>query len=72
MDRRGPEPWHPDRTWADPFIGTLALLIILLVGHAFRARHTTPRPPSGHVEIQGRLADVAHGIRVLRECLADA
>ena len=59
MDRRSPEPWHPDRSWADPFIATLALIIILAVGTALRARHRAHARPAEQVTLQGRLADLA-------------
>jgi membrane protease YdiL (CAAX protease family) len=58
MDRCDPSPWTPDRAWADPFIATLALLIILLVGANARTRHTRVAPPPDRVGIQGRLADL--------------
>jgi membrane protease YdiL (CAAX protease family) len=58
MDRRDPAPWTPDRAWADPFIATLALLIVLLVGAHVRAKHAHVAPPPVQVGIQGRLADL--------------
>jgi len=58
MDRPALEAWHPDRSWADPFIATLALLIALVVSMTSRAHHAHPAPPPGQVELQGRLADL--------------
>lgn len=58
MDSRRPEPWNPDRTWADPFIATLALLVVLAVGLNAGARRARPARPSTRVDLQGRIADV--------------
>ncbi len=59
MDLRRRAPWTPDRAWADPFIATLALLIILAVGGMARMRKTKPALPAERVDLQGTLADVA-------------
>ena len=59
MDRHAPDPWRPDRTWADPFIATLALLIVVLVSANARAHRSKPAPPPAQVELQGRLEDLA-------------
>ncbi|BDU74858.1 CPBP family intramembrane glutamic endopeptidase [Mesoterricola silvestris] len=57
MDSRAPEPWNPDRAWADPFIATLALLVALAVSFNAGARRARPPRPSTRVELQGRVAD---------------
>ena len=61
MDRPGPAPWNPDRAWADPFIATLALLILLLGGWNLKARRLHAQAPAHSVQVslQGRLADLA-------------
>jgi membrane protease YdiL (CAAX protease family) len=53
------EPWNPDRRWADPFIATLILLIVVLVGGQARLRSQRVHPPDLQVTLQGRLEDIA-------------
>lgn len=60
MSRRG--PWIPDRAWADPFIASLALLIVLMVSSLHRqTRATAPAQQSAGVSIQGQVMDIALG-----------
>ena len=54
-------PWHPDPSWADLFIATLVLAILLLLGGTLRGRRTRPLPPDAGLTLQGRLQDVVLG-----------
>jgi len=58
MDRPALTSWNPDRSWADPFIVTLALLIFVLVNAMARRHHASPAPPPDQISLQGRVADV--------------
>ena len=51
--------WNPDRRWADPFIATLALVILLGLG--FPARTTPGRgaAPATQVSMDARLEDLS-------------
>ena len=51
--------WHPDRSWADPFIALLALLALLAAGFTLLARQQGTRRLSERVSLQGRLTEVA-------------
>jgi membrane protease YdiL (CAAX protease family) len=61
MSRRG--PWIPERAWADPFIASLALLIVLMLSSLHRQNHraSAPPPQPASVSIQGQVMDVALG-----------
>jgi membrane protease YdiL (CAAX protease family) len=59
MDHR--EPWNPDRAWADPFIATLALLVVLAVGSLHRAGRGAPAPAAPGAGLQGRVLDISLG-----------
>ena len=61
MTQLPPEPWNPDRHWADLFIASLILVILVLVsGQArLRHRHAPTQTPEARVSLQGRLQDIA-------------
>jgi len=61
MAQNESQPWNPDRSWADPFIAALLLVILLLAGSPARFRHTGPRPPEDQATLEGRLQDVILG-----------
>lgn len=59
MDLDTRTSWHPDRSWADPLIALLALLVLLAVGFTLRARQQSARRPSERASLQGRITEVA-------------
>lgn len=59
MDTMPAEAWNPDRRWADPFIATLVLIILLLVGGQAKLRRARPAVPEHKVSLQARLQDIA-------------
>lgn len=59
MDLDTRTSWHPDRSWADPLIALLALLVLLAVGFTLRARQQSAMRPSERVSLQGRITEVA-------------
>jgi membrane protease YdiL (CAAX protease family) len=59
MTQMPPESWNPDRRWADPFIATLILLLVVLVGGQTRLRRQRVPAPDRQVTLQGRLEDLA-------------
>jgi membrane protease YdiL (CAAX protease family) len=61
MPQHDSQPWNPDRSWADPFIAALLLVILLLAGSQSRFRHPGPVPPEDQATLQGRIQDVVLG-----------
>ncbi len=59
MDANPPHSWQPDRSWADPLIALLAILVFLAAGFTLRARQSSARRPAERVSLQGRLTEVA-------------
>ncbi|BDU78723.1 CPBP family intramembrane glutamic endopeptidase [Mesoterricola sediminis] len=59
MDRPGRAPWNPDRTWADPLILTLLLLLAVVSAAGTRGRSRAAAKPAERVQLQGMLADAA-------------
>ena len=61
MAQNESQPWNPDRSWSDPFIAALLLVILLLLGSQARFRRAGPRAPEDQATLQGRLQDVVLG-----------
>ena len=55
------QPWNPERSWADPFIAALLLVILLLAGTQPRFRRTGPAPPETRATLEGRIQDAVLG-----------
>ena len=56
------QPWAPERSWADPFIAALVLVILLLAGSQL-GRRAAPRPAEEQATLEGRLQDMALAAR---------
>jgi membrane protease YdiL (CAAX protease family) len=54
------QPWNPDRSWADPFIACLLLVVLFLAGNQIVGR-SGPRPPEDQASLEGRIQDVVLG-----------
>ena len=54
------QPWNPDRSWADPFIACLLLVILFLAWNQV-LRRAGPRPPEDQASLEGRIQDVVLG-----------
>lgn len=57
-------PWNPDKAWADPLIGILALLCFLGSSFALASRTRAASQPPRAVSLQGRILDLAMGAQV--------
>ncbi|HJV23148.1 MAG TPA: type II CAAX endopeptidase family protein [Holophagaceae bacterium] len=57
-------PWNPDKAWADPLIGILALLCLLASSMALATRRQAAAQPPRAVSLQGRLMDLALGAQI--------
>jgi membrane protease YdiL (CAAX protease family) len=61
MAPHAPEPWNPDRRWADPFIALLFLACLALLGMHARAVRALVSAPETRVTLQGQAQDAALG-----------
>jgi membrane protease YdiL (CAAX protease family) len=59
MNKIPPASWNPDHRWADKFIATLVLLILVLLGGQARVRRLRVHGPETEVTLEGRLEDIA-------------
>ena len=59
MNKPPSASWNPDRQWADLFIATLVLVILLMLGSSARLRLARPPAPETQVTLDGRLEDLA-------------
>ena len=57
-------PWNPDKAWADPLIGMLALLCLLGSSMALSIRSRAASHPPRTVSLQGRMLDLAMGAQI--------
>jgi membrane protease YdiL (CAAX protease family) len=55
------QPWNPHRSWADPFIAILLLVILALAGSHSRLRPAVLPPAADQVTLQGRILDAVLG-----------
>jgi membrane protease YdiL (CAAX protease family) len=60
MAQNHTQPWNPERSWADPFIAVLLLVILVLAGGQ-TLRRRGPRPPEEQASLDGRIQDVVLG-----------
>ena len=59
MDAEPRAPWKPDRSWADPLIVLLALLVLLASSLSLSSRKAAIQKPAERLSLQGRLSEVA-------------
>ncbi len=57
-------PWNPDKAWADPLIGVLALFCLLGSSLALSTRGRAAARPPRAVSLQGRMLDLALGAQI--------
>ncbi len=57
-------PWNPDKAWADPLIGILALLCFLASSMALSSRSRTAAQAPRTVSLQGRMMELALGAQI--------
>jgi membrane protease YdiL (CAAX protease family) len=60
MPQNHTQPWNPDRSWADPFIIVLLLVVLALAGGQ-TLRRRGPRPPEDQASLEGRIQDAVLG-----------
>lgn len=66
MALNDPQPWNPDRAWADPFIALLLVVVVALANGVLRLSPTRAQAPEVQATLQGRLQDsVLGGIKAL-------
>lgn len=65
MDADHPEPWNPDRRWADPLIGLLGLLIVCLLAWRTHLERQVPDKAPEQISAQARLIELREAAKDL-------
>jgi len=67
MVQNDPQPWNPERSWANPLIAMLVLLILLLIAGQPRFRKAHPALPDAQVTLEGKFQDAFLGAAKAKE-----